>query len=1220
MRILKSILILFSISIFLLLTALDNSSFLNYVAKKGIEISKLDIKYRTLKGGLISGLKIEELNYQNRVKFSLEIEINYSKLLYNIIEIERIKITNISIDKDYLEEISEIKSTTKEESEPLSFSLKEIRVKNLLITTDSISFREYNLSKLYLNIKDIFYNFSGAFGADIKRVDIVSNIANLNIEGESISKNYRAVAKIEPKREFISTLLREQNITIKKIPNINISLEGNFEEMNIRTEFGEGSFSFKNFIISPEKINLLSHINLKREEINSSLKAKVNSNIANLNLDINGSLNLNDINNSLKFEADTILITKPKFIKENYLKEFNLTLQKSPKLYLKAKGDLNKIDTSLNVRDLKLLFDIFKIESRRFNLKADYNLKENSIKAFLESNITSNSGNLNLRGATFFNIKKVEKSLKFKTDIEVVTEKEFIKKNYLRDIKLKIEEIPKLSLRAEGDLKKIDFIANFGKGEAFFNDIIIEPKFIKANGNYLLKSRKLSSNLKIGVNSNVAKINLNSKLSLIADKIEKSLKYRAEAKILPNKRFIEERVEELSISKIEPLKIDIIGDLNRLRANIDFFAKLIIDKISLSPNIHNTKVDFNIKSRELKSSILLDCPSSLANMKTDTILTLNLKNIDKSLNYSSNILIDEVEIPNLNLKSLTPFRIRADGTLHSLKANLSSPKIFLNANSSNLKRFNFNLNTNNIDIKKIVKLPKEVLAKFINLKIGGFYNIATQKADINGDLNIDSSLNFKLKAKKDNKNLKLKIDNSALNLKIEGEVAPLNLRTDIEIVSIKKLQKLFQKLYLFESKNIDGRVDIQNSIKDRDIFLKITSKKIKYQNIYIKNLLTKVQYQPDKILIKNFSFRTDGFKEKSLNREFKLTKEGVITLGKKMSFDIDFNNIINIKGFKNPNETDANIKVRKLPLELEEYGKVVIDAKIDFKQKSRKSYIKGDINLSDINLHYKSKILSIPKDRDIIILTKKRKEERKRDKKKKMSDFDKNFFIDLKINTLDKALYKIEGAEITFFLNLFIKKEFNNSLRILGKIDNINGFYDLKGKKFIIYNSTIAMRGLKEINPLLDIKLKHILPEVTIYIYIIGDKNRPRLKFLSDPLMSKKEIFSYLIFGTSIENIGKGDRKGNYSKTALFFLSNAMTKDIAESLGVDKIELNEGEGGKGVDIKVGKRLSKKLMIIYKNSADKNSIKMEYDINKNFGIESENGESENSIDLFFKKRY
>ena len=119
--------------------------------------------------------------------------------------------------------------------------------------------------------------------------------------------------------------------------------------------------------------------------------------------------------------------------------------------------------------------------------------------------------------------------------------------------------------------------------------------------------------------------------------------------------------------------------------------------------------------------------------------------------------------------------------------------------------------------------------------------------------------------------------------------------------------------------------------------------------------------------------------------------------------------------------------------------------------------------------------------------------------------------------------------------------------------------------------------------------------------------------------MSKKDIFAYLTFGTSSDKIGQ-NKKGDNKKTASLFMANALTKDIAKSIGVDKIELGEGKGGEGMDIAVGKRISKKLMMIIKNSGEKNSIKFEYDINKNWGVNTETKENGNSIDLFYKREY
>ncbi len=68
----------------------------------------------------------------------------------------------------------------------------------------------------------------------------------------------------------------------------------------------------------------------------------------------------------------------------------------------------------------------------------------------------------------------------------------------------------------------------------------------------------------------------------------------------------------------------------------------------------------------------------------------------------------------------------------------------------------------------------------------------------------------------------------------------------------------------------------------------------------------------------------------------------------------------------------------------------------------------------------------------------------------------------------------------------------------------------------------LYFQGGEEINPLLDITVEYELPQILIDIYLRGYANRPKIEFDSDPTMSKKDIVSYLIFGTSTKKLHGG--------------------------------------------------------------------------------------------------
>ena len=88
--------------------------------------------------------------------------------------------------------------------------------------------------------------------------------------------------------------------------------------------------------------------------------------------------------------------------------------------------------------------------------------------------------------------------------------------------------------------------------------------------------------------------------------------------------------------------------------------------------------------------------------------------------------------------------------------------------------------------------------------------------------------------------------------------------------------------------------------------------------------------------------------------------------------------------------------------------------------------------------------------------------------------------------------------------------------------------------------------------------------------------------------MDQTEIFSYLLFGTSSEKLGVGERVSLEQKAtqAVALMAAGQLKGIiGEQFGLDIISIASGEGGfKGTEIEVGKYFTDKLYIAYQRSS------------------------------------
>jgi translocation and assembly module TamB len=185
-----------------------------------------------------------------------------------------------------------------------------------------------------------------------------------------------------------------------------------------------------------------------------------------------------------------------------------------------------------------------------------------------------------------------------------------------------------------------------------------------------------------------------------------------------------------------------------------------------------------------------------------------------------------------------------------------------------------------------------------------------------------------------------------------------------------------------------------------------------------------------------------------------------------------------------------------------------------------------------------------------------------------------------------------------------------------------------EGRKFQIANGKIAFINGQNDDPYVDLTLKLEESDITIFIGAKGPSSAPKLSFWSMPALGEREIMSYLIFGIDDGfGMGKSQVKSDYTAKAIGALSNMLSKDISNELGIklDKIEISPSEyqkEGKTVNttkVEIGKKVSKNLTIIYKNDVE-SGVGLQYRLNKNVGIETETRTKGNSIDLFYKQDY
>jgi translocation and assembly module TamB len=214
---------------------------------------------------------------------------------------------------------------------------------------------------------------------------------------------------------------------------------------------------------------------------------------------------------------------------------------------------------------------------------------------------------------------------------------------------------------------------------------------------------------------------------------------------------------------------------------------------------------------------------------------------------------------------------------------------------------------------------------------------------------------------------------------------------------------------------------------------------------------------------------------------------------------------------------------------------------------------------------------------------------------------------------------------------------------VSGGIDVIRGDYQFMGKLFSIDHGTVSFRGKKVVNPFLDVTALYEVSSVQIFINITGTAEKPKIQLTSDPPLDETDIVSYLVFGTSTDNLSSDDRLA-FQERAGEVLGTMAVGELREMLGeefaLDVITIKGGETGfRDTHVEVGKYITKDLYLGYErfsyerfyyeryffspglpsSTVTANRAVIEYRLFDFLTVESEIGE-ESGADVYFNFDY
>ena len=1038
-------------------------------------------------------------------------------------------------------------------------------------------------------------------------------LTSLDLDDLNNTLVFEIDGKVVPKKKFIPAQLSEQNITIDALPKIAIRAKGEMKGVTFKTTIKGLKAKQNGLALNLKDLVLKGKVKPLHGDIQVKLLTHFDSSIAKGEIDLKSRLNYKDVNKTLIFDLNSNFTTHNSYLNK-MVKDTNVTVQGRSRLKLSAKGDMKNVKFKTTIKGLKATQNGLNLNLKSLELKGSAKPLKGDVKTELLTHFDSSVAGGKIALKSRLNYKDLNNTLVFDFNSNLTTHDAYLNK-ILQDINVTVEEGSRLNLSAKGDMQNVKFSTTLSDFRAKQNkiDLDLDNITIKGGVNPLQGDTdvKVSSSFK----SSVASGTLLSNAKLNFKEVNSSLRFGAKVVLEVHDDYLNPLLKDANVTLKGETHLDLVanGTMQEVKVKLDTKAKVFAQNMLSDITLKTDQISVDLEHPFVEGGFQLNSTAKNIALKLKSSFSGDYTK-PKEMRIKIKTKVNKFNAFAVNLETFVPLTLEVNNGKNGALVRLDSKKIQLFIKSRDLDHLTFNLKTKKIYPSKIVKVPDEVKDKFVIVDLRGDATLSKEYLTLNGFIESNKKFKVWMDAKNNKQGLTVNLHTKHLKLNAKGNIKKKEVKATLDIDSLTKVQEEFALLYPFTVTPINGRLRLKSQLKGEKILVNLSAPLLKFESFNIENIEIDADYNKALLTIHKLNLKTTEFEDNRLNKTFYLNQKGTVHLGEKRDVFLDIypKILVDIKGTTENLEGDLTIE--SLPLGYPEYGSMVLSTAIHYTQRGKKKKIIGGVSLEKMKLLYEAKFLDPANDADVIVLTKKDKD------KKEDNSFLEDTFIDLAIYAPD-AQYKTRDIELSFTVDVQAKKDFGKNLGLLGKIKEINGRVEQAPKLFTVVDSNIVFRGIKEINPLLDIVVEHELPDVLITISIHGDAKHPKLDFSSDPQMAKKDILSYLLLGVSTASLSEGS--GNLGREAELFIMNQAARDLAYEVELDRVFIKDDGTGEGYAFQVGKKINDNTMVIIENSKEGNSFILEYEVNKNIKIELGQHQKtipSQSIDIFFRKKF
>ena len=235
--------------------------------------------------------------------------------------------------------------------------------------------------------------------------------------------------------------------------------------------------------------------------------------------------------------------------------------------------------------------------------------------------------------------------------------------------------------------------------------------------------------------------------------------------------------------------------------------------------------------------------------------------------------------------------------------------------------------------------------------------------------------------------------------------------------------------------------------------------------------------------------------------------------------------------------------------------------------------------------------------------------------------------VDVTVDIARNAWIRRNDANIEIGGQLHVTKAPAESLRVVGEIRLLRGWFTFQGRRFTIDQGAITFAGASPPKPTFDITAVYPGREYRIEVRITGSGEKPNLVLSSDPPLEEADILSVLLFGKPAHELGRGQSVALQKQAlqlAAGYVVPGLRNSVMDVLGLDTLEVELPEGTERTRVSGGRYVAEDVFVSLGQEFGRRAgqvVGVEYSFGRNVSVRaSTSTRGDSAVDLFWHYRY